>query len=258
MRNRHAAAFLLAVLSVAPVRAQQKALIAVPAQEQIFDKTVPLAPDGTLRIENLNGSVQVRGWDRPEVQVHAVKLAGRDPGDLAAVAIDVTATPARVTIATRYPEDKGVDVNVDYEVRVPYRSLLEHVATVNGNVGISNIETTGDLRTVNGNILAYNCAGGLSAHTTNGSIYEELASLAASGATLETVNGSVVVAIAPNAGADLDVHSMNGTTTSEVPFFVQSAAERGHVTGRIGAGGPKLFMRALNGLVQIQALKPTA
>lgn len=247
MRNWFAGVLLFSLACVAPVR----------AQEQSFDKTVPLAPGGSLRIENLNGPIQVRGWDRNEVQIHAVKLARQDPGDLGAVKIEVETTPAHVTVTTRYPEDSAVDVDVAYEVRAPYRALLEHVNTVNGNVTVANVVSTGDLRTVNGNILAYNCAGGLSAHTTNGSIYEELNTLDANGATFETVNGSVALALAPSVGADLDVRSMNGTTTSELPFLVQSAVEHGRMTGRIGAGGPKLFLRALNGSVQLQALKST-
>lgn len=247
MRIWFAGAVLAAMVCAAPAF----------AQEQTFDKTVPLGAGGSLRLENLNGSVQVRGWDRPDVQIHAVKMAYRDPADLDAVAIDVETAPGHVTISTRYPEDKGVDVAVDYEVRVPYHTLLEHVATVNGNVGAANMVTSGDLRTVNGNILAYNCAGSLSAHTTNGSIYEELNSLTNEGETAETVNGSVVLALAPTAGANVDVRSMNGTLNSELPVTVKSAVTRGHLTGKIGTGGPTLVLRAMNGSVQIQALKPT-
>jgi DUF4097 and DUF4098 domain-containing protein YvlB len=247
MRIWFAGAVLAAVVCAAPVL----------AQEQTFDKTVPLGAGGSLRVENLNGSVEVRGWDRADVQIHAVKMAHRDATDLSGVTVDVETTPGHVTISTHYPEDKGVDVSVDYEIRVPYRTLLEHVASVNGNVGVANMVTSGDLRTVNGNILAYNCAGSLSAHTTNGSIYEELSSLTPEGETAETVNGSVVLALSPNAGANVDVRSMNGTLNSELPVAVKSAAIRGHLTGKIGTGGPTLVLGSMNGSVQIQALKPT-
>ncbi len=34
------------------------------AYEQAYEKTVPLTAGGTLRLENVNGSVDVRAWDR--------------------------------------------------------------------------------------------------------------------------------------------------------------------------------------------------
>ncbi len=39
------------------------------------------------------------------------------------VNIDIDATLGRVSIVTRYPEDQGVDVSVDYRIRVPRRVL---------------------------------------------------------------------------------------------------------------------------------------
>jgi hypothetical protein len=76
--------------------------------------------------------------------------------------------------------------------------------------------------------------------------------------TLETVNGSVTLGLTPNAGADLDVFSMNGFMTSEIPFAIRSSAKRGSLTGKIGHGGPLLHMRAVNGSVEVEELKPTA
>ncbi len=248
MRNWLVGAFLSAVVCAAPAF----------AADQIFEKTIPLAATGTLHLENLNGSVEVRGWDRNEVEIRAVKTARQSPADLSDVVIDVGATPGRVNIATRYPQDRSVDVTVEYHVRVPYRALLERVATVNGNVGVTGMETSGELHTVNGNIEAYNCAGSLSARTTNGSIHEEMVQLGEDGMTLETVNGTVTLGLPANIGADLDVLSMNGFTTSEIPFAIKSSAKRGAMTGKIGRGGPLLHMRAVNGSVEVEALKPTA
>ena len=40
---------------------------------QTFEHSYPLAPGGSFLLENVNGSVQVEGWDRDEVEVEAVK-----------------------------------------------------------------------------------------------------------------------------------------------------------------------------------------
>ena len=58
---------------------------ALPARaaNETFDKTYPLSPGGAFALQNVNGTVEISGWDRNEVQIHAVKTAEHDAGDLA-------------------------------------------------------------------------------------------------------------------------------------------------------------------------------
>ena len=42
-----------------------------------FNQTIPLQPCGTFELQNVNGPVDVQGWDRNEVEIHAVKTAKR-------------------------------------------------------------------------------------------------------------------------------------------------------------------------------------
>ena len=39
-----------------------------------FRKNVPLSPGGTLSLENLNGNVEIRGWEKDELEVYAEKM----------------------------------------------------------------------------------------------------------------------------------------------------------------------------------------
>ena len=57
-----------------------------------FLQTYPLSPTGRVSLENLNGGVQIKVWDRAEVQVDAVKRAYRRER-LAEAKIEVNATP---------------------------------------------------------------------------------------------------------------------------------------------------------------------
>lgn len=232
-------------------------VIPIQAADQTYSKTVPLANGGVVSLENVNGSVELRGWDRDAVEIHAVKTARRAASDLDRVEIEVRSQPGRVEILTRYPKDQGVDVSVEYEVRVPKRAVLEHVATVNGNVRISGVAGGGDLRTVNGNVEAYDCAGSLSARTTNGNIREELWSVGSSEMALETVNGSVMLALPQDAGAELDARSMNGDVRSALPIAVTSAFAPGSFHGMLGAGGALLHIHTVNGAIQLTVLNGT-
>jgi hypothetical protein len=228
------------------------------AYEQAYEKTVPLAAGGALHLENVNGSIDVRAWDRAEVQIYAVKRAGRSNDDLALVNIDVESTLGRVSIVTRYPSDQGVDVSVDYRIRVPRRVMLENITTVNGVIHVTDVDGGGQLHTVNGDVEVLDCAGGFSARTTNGNIHEELRLLNAKAQVdLESMNGTILVALPANAGADIDAQSLNGDFRTERPVTMNGAFSHGSFRGKLGAGGSPLRIRTVNGAIQLAVWRPS-
>ncbi len=121
------------------------------AGEPTFQQTYPLAAGGSFLLENVNGSVQVEGWNRDEVEVVAVKMSGTNQDDADGVKIDVEHNSAQVAVRTLYPQGHSGDVAVEYHVYVPTRVLLSGVDTVNGSVRVSGVNGSGALRSVNGN-----------------------------------------------------------------------------------------------------------
>src|SRR5438094_403446 len=113
-----------------------------------FDQTYPLQPCGTFELQNVNGPVEVQGWDRNEVEIHAVKIAKQQGSDLERVSIEVDARPDAVAVTTRYPQNEGVEVAVEYTIHVPHRVHVEHIGTVNGTLRISGLDNVEDLHTV--------------------------------------------------------------------------------------------------------------
>src|SRR5258706_6164112 len=75
-----------------------------------FNQSYPLQPGGTFDLQNVNGTVEVQGWDKDVVEVHAVKTAKLKESDLERVSIDVSANAGGVSVATRYPQNEGVEV----------------------------------------------------------------------------------------------------------------------------------------------------
>src|SRR5450756_1445858 len=81
-------------------------LLATSAHAQVtqdFHRTVPLSADGRVSLDNINGNVEITGWDRDEVQIDAVKKA-RDQQRLDEARIEVNTGSDSVEIKTRYPE----------------------------------------------------------------------------------------------------------------------------------------------------------
>ncbi|HUL15606.1 MAG TPA: hypothetical protein VLV88_06395 [Terriglobales bacterium] len=223
-----------------------------------FDQLYPLQPGGTFDLQNVNGAVEVQGWDRNEVEVHAVKTAKHRESDIDRVSIDVSAHPSAVSVSTRYPQGEGVEVAVEYAIHVPQTARIEHLGTVNGTLRISGVTEVEDLRTVNGNIEVFEAGGNVHAHTTNGDVHLELAHLReATGALAETTNGSVLLAVSPDAGADLEALCLNGNFRSELPLQVEESLRPRETRGRLGKGGTPIRLRTINGGIRVVALRST-
>ena len=224
---------------------------------QVYEQKYPLPAGGSFALMNVNGSVQVDGWEREEVEVRAVKTTTGDERDLARVDIEVDSARDHVAVRTRYPQGSGVEVAVEYHVHVPYRVLLGGVETVNGNVLVRGVDGKGELRTVNGDVDITDSSGRFSARTTNGSIRLKLRRLSDDGPmALETVNGSVVLSLPPDAHAELNALSMNGDFSSQLPVTTTSSRAGRGVSGLLGAGGNRISLRTVNGGIRVLLDEP--
>ena len=234
------------------------ALWAVPsyAISKDFNQTYPLKTCGTFELQNVNGTVDVQGWDRNEVEIHAVKTAKQQESDLERVSIEVEARPDAVSVTTRYPQNEGVEVAVEYTIRVPHRVHVEHIGTVNGTLRISGLDNVEDLHTVNGDIEVFEAGGNVHAHTTNGNVHLELAHGSdKSGATAETTNGSLVLAVPSNLQAEIDARCLNGNFYSELPITVESTQRPREIHGKLGHGGAPIHLRTVNGGIRLIVLR---
>ncbi len=223
-----------------------------------FDRTVPLNPSGTFDLQNVNGSVEVSGWERHEVEIHAVKIANRNPRDLDRVTIEVNALPDAVSVTTRYPQDEGVEVMVQYRIKVPQDCLLSRISSVNGGLHISGIPNARELHSVNGNLDILDSAGKIKAHTTNGNIHVELRRFDdAQSLSAETVNGSVLLELPRDAGGTLDIATMNGDFRSEIPVTLEGSFSPRGFHGTLGRGGSPVRVRSVNGGIRVVATRPS-
>ncbi|HKE55419.1 MAG TPA: hypothetical protein VKB46_01915, partial [Pyrinomonadaceae bacterium] len=112
-----------------------------------FHETYPISPTGRVGLENINGAVQIKVWDRAAVQVDAVKRANRKER-LAEAKIDVNASEESLRIKTDYPDwnqnsrgDRWDNpATVDYTLTVPRKVALESIELINGSLDIDGVE----------------------------------------------------------------------------------------------------------------------
>jgi DUF4097 and DUF4098 domain-containing protein YvlB len=238
------------------------ALLTLPGfanSNEVYNQSFKLSSGGHFQLDNVNGSVQVEGWDKDEVEVQAVKTASADSHALDDVKIEVESTPGTLAVHTHYPSADSGDVAVEYHIHVPNRTLLACVTTVNGSLSVRGVNSGGDLKSVNGNVEVTDSSGRFSAKTTNGDVHVELRKLnvgnvanAALPMNVETVNGSVVLGLPSNASADLKVRNTNGDLYSDFPVSSLEAVAGGRsFHGRIGHGGGPISVRTVNGGIRL-------
>ena len=268
--SRLAPALLAAgLLSMGAVAAAARPAAAQDAAVETFDRTVPLPAGGSFSLSNVNGAVEIEGWDRDAVRIIARKSASLSASDLGRVGITVTPSGRSVSVVATYPEGGGLEVNVDFHVMVPARVVLASVTTVNGSVTVHDVSGAGEIATINGSIKLVHSAGLFSARATNGNVFLELLSVdgglhagAADRAALrrgisaQTVNGAVTVSLPQDAGAELEARTQNGDFASDLPVLAHTSAAGRLIRGRVNGGGVPLYLRTVNGSIRLRISRP--
>jgi len=228
------------------------------ASTEVFEQTYPLPAGGVFALSNTNGTVQVDGWDRNQVEVRAIKTALHDPQDLGRVQIEVQAEDGRVVVSTHYPRGSGVEVTVEYQIHVPYRIQLAALETVNGDVHVRGVSGVGVLNSINGSVEVDDSDGRFSARTTNGDVRLQLRSLPPGDPMeLSTVNGSIILSVPADAAAEIAVANRNGDFRSDFPLRTLGAYNSTLFRGQLGAGGGEISMSTVNGAIRLVQGRPT-
>ena len=141
MRTTLSLSLLLAMTLVAPMALAQTAI----------NETRPLDARGRVDISNLKGRIEVRGWERNEVQVTGTLGKGVEK-------LDIDGSGPQVSIEVRYPKNNGWGGEktgpTDLVVMVPLRADLD-VESVAADVHVTGLASSEmSISTVSGSVVA--------------------------------------------------------------------------------------------------------
>jgi len=222
----------------------------------------PLDPQGSIRIENTNGTITIKTWDRPEVAIEVEKRASSEDY-LKEIEVAIDSDPQSLSIKTTFPHHPlswlwnwgGNQGEVRFVLTVPKSANLESISLVNGAVTVDGVHGTVNLHTVNGAIHATDVRDRGEFSTVNGAIHAEVTALGAHGRLhFSTINGSVAILLAKDANANFSASTINGGTSCDLPIRL---TEEGHwhgMHGVIGAGGGSISASTINGGIHLQSL----
>lgn len=235
--------FLILALATLPARGQQP---------ETWTARYALPADGQVAVSNVQGSIEVEGWDRAEVEVTVTMTAAEGgSADDAAIAVERGANALR--LRTLYPRETEAPAQVDYRLRVPRPARLRSLRTVNGDIVVRNVESEVVAHTLNGDIVTTGAAGSVAAQTVNGDVRLSLRALPPPGGRLrlETINGDLYLELPEGAGADLELSTVAGRIKG-VPYF-EAAATDGRLRTQWGRGGLPVHLRTIRGDIHVAA-----
>ncbi|MEO7145665.1 MAG: hypothetical protein ABI165_19400 [Bryobacteraceae bacterium] len=155
--------------------------------QQDFHFSYPLAAGGKVEVENMNGSIDISGWEKDSVEIDGTKYA-RSKDALDATKIDIVPAADSIRIRTLPPSGFHGNMGARYTIRVPRRALLDRIVSSNGSIHVDDVQGNASLRTSNGSIRTERLRGDLDARTSNGKIE---AGDTGGSCYLHTSNGSI-------------------------------------------------------------------
>ena len=213
----------------------------------------PLAPGSRVAVENVHGSIWVKGWDRAEVEVVVIKTFAAADAHPEDVAISVEQSEGELRLRTLYTVPLEEPARVDYRLRVPRQVKLKGLRTLEGSITVRDIEGSVEAQSLRGNIRQVNISGSVLARTISGDITVLLRALpgAATPLRLETASGNISLLLPPGANADLEMSTTAGRIEGSLPLAVSDAPGDGTLRARLGRGGTPVRLRTIRGNIRV-------
>ena len=245
----------LLVGSSAVVRAE------VPLREQ-SEQFFPLALNGTITLENTDGSIHIYGWNEPRVRLAALCKA-YSASRLRQIRVETRAEPAILAVRTVVPKVSGWFADrsgtVDYTLTVPAAAQLR-LKLANGEVVLQGLRGAKvDIALVNGRITALNCYAQIRANSSNGvmeAFFEWWENLPAK-FDYALQRGRIGVRLPAGARFRVDARSDNGRIHQEFKFGAPADVGPGQVleAATVPDAPVSLGLRTGSGNISLDAIR---
>jgi DUF4097 and DUF4098 domain-containing protein YvlB len=212
--------------SKAPIRLCALAFLAFPWSlayaETSVDQHREANPSGAVEIDNVAGSIDVQGWDKPEVAVTGT--IGKD-----VERVDVTGDGNRTSIRVVLPRGMhwGMhDGEARLVIHVPTNSSVS-ASLVSSDLKLSAVHGALELRTVSGNISGEG-GGDLRANDVSGDIH--FTAMGAKRIEVKAISGNIVLT-----GGNTDIEASSVSGDAHLTLGTVSRARFKTVSGNISA-----------------------
>ncbi len=175
------------------------ALLCSPARARAVEERHAADPQGHVEIVNVAGSVDLVGWDRPEIEVSG------DVGDrVERVDVTTSGRSTSVHVVVQSGGSWGGSGEAHLAIRIPAKSAVS-VSLVSASLKLSGIQGDVQLQTVSGDVSG-DAGGDLHASTVSGDV--GLAAHAANAIDIKTISGDITVS---GGGGAVEITTVSGS-----------------------------------------------
>jgi DUF4097 and DUF4098 domain-containing protein YvlB len=233
-----------------------------------------------LNVSTFDGRIEVRPWDRSEVDVVIEKHAGSKES-AASMVVDARQTGNQITVDVRMPHERHLSFMFGHTakliVSVPRASDLT-ARSGDGSIDVEGIDGKIDLHSSDGRIEAHAVAGDVSVSTSDGSIrldgnFTALRARTSDGRIvistssaradkdweISTSDGTITFDMPKGFGAELDARTSDGRVHLEdvTVSNVTGSLRKNAVQGRLGDGGAAVRIRTSDGSITLRSGRPS-
>lgn len=236
------------------------ATLAAAAEKRVH-RVVDLSAAGRLSIDTHNGSITVKTWNQPRVDIDAVIESGDSgyPQDVDKVEVRITGSGDRVRVESNYdavPSRMGWFFSssrslplVHYTISMPATAALE-VDDHNATLRIAGLRGDLDVTSHNGRVTVEDHAGRASINTHNGSVRVAFSRFVRT-SEIETHNGAVEVTLPTDARFSVNARGHHLGVDSDFPAVTREM-DRSSYRGQVNGGGPELRFSTHNGSLRLR------
>ena len=250
-------------------------LISLPALADEWNKRFPIAGRAELHVQTNDGSVNVRAWDRKEIEARVVadgwkitpsqvQVIDRQTGDRVELEVRVHHSVVfsfgnrNIRVELQVPRDIASEIRTgDGRITVDGLHGETNLVTGDGRIEAQSLDGTLEARTGDGRVRVQGRFDALNVHTGDGSVEVEASqgSKMTSEWTVRTGDGHVTLRLPADFSAELDVRTGDGHIQSDLPVTSTGRLGGDHtLRGRLNAGGPPLTIRTNDGSITLERM----
>lgn len=208
--------------------------------------------NGNAKLTSSNGEISVRGLVG---RITATTSNGRIELDTVSGGGVLTTTNGAIVVKKSGAAITASTTNGGIRIEDSEGDVI--LNSSNGGITVSRVDGYVSARTSNGAIRVTEVLGIVIAETSNNSIEAEIANVGPGGAELKATNGSIEVSVSPALNAEIEMNTTSGKISiHSLPSGITNVdSGPNHFAATMGEGGPKLFVQATNGSIDLYKLE---
>jgi len=225
---------------------------------EAFSYQVDATTQVQLRLENINGTVQIVGDPSASVAlVRGERIVGSDSRSdaqryLNRVTVDVDVQGDQIVVRTRQPNDSdGRRVVVDYDVIIP-ADMDVRVFNINGEVEVEDFDSDVDVENTNGIVRVLDIHGDVEVDLVNGNIIGDISPPPNCYVDFAVVNGGITLDLPFSVSAILEADVTNGGINLIGLSVVDATTTNRSLHGKLGGGNGLIDLQTVNGTITIR------